>query len=162
MGRGEQLYHGVSRPASTHTIHESTAAGSAPGMRGHCLTSASCIPFPQSQKGTGSRQRDPAQALRQCGGGLWKGTFQDRAGGRGGNRSLGSGRALPFSPECFGLQGDQEDSEQCLVPRRCSMKILKLLFWLFLASVPGSTTCPTAKGWGLTPRPTWDTWPWAC
>lgn len=39
-------------------------------MHGHRLTSASCIPFPQNQKGRGSRQRDPAQALWQCGGGL--------------------------------------------------------------------------------------------
>lgn len=29
------------------------------------------------------------------------------------------------------------------------MKILKLLFWLFLASMPGSTTCPRGQGLGL-------------
>ena len=49
-------------------MHESIATGSGPGVHGHRLTSASCTPFPQNQKGRGSRQRDPAQAPWQCGG----------------------------------------------------------------------------------------------
>lgn len=64
-------------------MHESIATGSGPGVHGHRLTSASCTPFPQNQKGRGSRQRDPAQAPWQCGGGLWTGTFQHRAGEEG-------------------------------------------------------------------------------
>lgn len=70
-GQGEGAAASWCQHTSGHTHHPwKHCHRIQPRVRGHRLTSASRMPFPQSQKGRGSRQGDPAQAPRQCGGSL--------------------------------------------------------------------------------------------
>lgn len=89
----------VSAHQRPHTPPMEALPQDPPRVRGCPPISAHARPSRRARRG-GDLGRGPSSGTVQCGGSLWTGTFQHRAGGSGAIVPLVL-TSLPFSPECF-------------------------------------------------------------